>query len=735
MGLGAIRRATALAAILTAAVMSLASPARAQQACVPPPQNILAWWPFDETAGPTAAELIAGRVGTYFGSPTPAPGEVGNALQFHGSPDFVGVANDPVWHFGVNDFSIELWANFSAPTGGSIGEPSDIFIGNDDGPGDQNKWFFALGGGFLNFHVNSPTLGPMFFPLAPFTPALNTWYHLAVTRAGSLYTLYINGTPVASATNTASIPSPSAFLTIGEAENIGFVNGLLDEVTIYNRALTTAEISSIWAAGPAGKCKPGSGMGLTISSVNPSTGGNAGQVTVSISGSGFAPGAAVSLVTSDLTTLVTGTDTGITASGVLQTTFDLTGLTPSGSLLVQVLNPDGTSATSLFTVVSGGGPEIQLEIVGPATARVGRETPFVALLRNTGLNDLPYAIIQGEVDFASTTEALSPDPAYSPPEIPFGPPPPVQVALDTDPPSLFVGPVRTGESNAIEIPVTFSGDHFCPIIRGRAVMPLPSPSPPPLDRCSQLELDKSFIQAAINANLAAITKNDEQYKAEGCAGDPDNAACQAINKEAGVLLNKSTNLMNELKEKQDEAKALGCADPPDPGYTLAILASASQQTCPVTSWDPNEKAGPLGVGPQGFVSGNVLPYTVFFQNLATATAPAQQISVVDPLDPSVDVNSVVLRALTLGGTVYDLGGGQHADTTVDLRPTTNALLQVQADVDTTRRQISWAMTALDPTTLKISDRPERRNPAARHLPAQWGRIGEFHGFRRAGHAA
>jgi hypothetical protein len=232
-------------------------------------------------------------------------------LKFNGINDFVGVANDPVWHFGLNDFSIELWANFATPGGGSVGEPSNIFVGNDDGSGNQNKWFFALGGGYLNFHINSPTLGPQFFPLAPFSPAINTWYHLAVTRSGSLYTLYINGSPVASATDTASIPSPAAFLTIGEAESIGFMNGLLDEVTIYNRALTAAEISSIWAAGSAGKCKPSSGPGLHIASVNPSVGGNAGQTTVSISGAGFQPSSVVKL-SNGAQLNVQGTNTGIT---------------------------------------------------------------------------------------------------------------------------------------------------------------------------------------------------------------------------------------------------------------------------------------------------------------------------------------------------------------------------------------------------------------------------------------
>jgi hypothetical protein len=276
--------------VLCLAFIILPLPARAQQVCVPPPQGILAWWPFDETSGPIAAELIGGRVGTWFNSPTPAPGEVGNALQFNGT-NFVAVADDPAWSFGSNDFSIELWANFSTPGGGSTGEPSNIFIGHDEGPEDRNKWFFALGGGNLEFHINSPTLGPQFFPLVPFSPAINTWYHLAVTRSGVLYSIYINGVLAGSATNSASIPTAAAFLTIGEAENIGFMNGLLDEVTIYNRALTGAEIANIFAAGSAGKCKGTSGPALAIQSVNPAVGGNAGQTTVSITGAGFQPGA------------------------------------------------------------------------------------------------------------------------------------------------------------------------------------------------------------------------------------------------------------------------------------------------------------------------------------------------------------------------------------------------------------------------------------------------------------
>jgi hypothetical protein len=720
-----LRRATLLAMILSAAVMLLASPAGAQQACVAPPQGILAWWPFDETTGPTANELIAGRVGTYFGSPTPAPGEVANALRFHGSPDFVGVANDPVWHFGVNDFSIELWANFSAPTGGSIGEPSDIFIGNDDGPGDQNKWFFALGGGFLNFHVNSPTLGPMFFPLAPLTPALNTWYHLAVTRAGALYTLYINGTPVASATNTASIPSPSAFLTIGEAENIGFVNGLLDEVTIYNRALTAAEIQSIWAAGTAGKCKPSSGPALAIASVNPSVGGNAGQVTVSISGAGFEPGAVVNLVTGDPTPLGTGFNTVLSSPGVLQTTFDLTSVSAQ-SALVQVVNSDGTSATFPFTVMSGGSPQVNLEIVGPATARVGRTAPFVALLQNVGSVNAPLVTItstfscpvSGPTTPVTVMPITSGGPVFDPPTSP------IQVPLPSAPP-VFPSPVLvalqlpTGVPIPVElpipIPVPSSGPCTVHVQVNWSNPPLPPPPPGsvaislPFGFCDEFDLEEELLSALLDSlQTLIISINNDEIQLQCDTSEPDDVQqCSELAEDFGDAEKDTNEVTSALTATQSAWYAPLCGPPPIPSPDVPFTNSQSDDApfTLVTSWDPNAKSGPAGIGPAQVVSGNLLPYTIFFENVASATAPAQQISIVDPLDPSLDENSASLGTLLLGSLSVGIGPGQHASKTVDLRPATNALLQVQADVDTVKRQITWALTAIDPATGQLPTNP------------------------------
>jgi len=238
-------------------VLSSFVSAAAAQTCVQPPSGIIAWWPFDEPSGATARDIIGNNSGVSFGGSAPTAGLIGNALHFDGLDDYVAAPDSNLWAFGSADFTIEFWANLEVSGGGSIGHPIVVFIGNDDGPGAQNKWFFAFGGGFLNFHINGPAVGAVFFPLVPFSPTIGQWYHLAIVRNSDTYTIFIDGVASGSATDTRVIPNPSAPLTIGQSNEPfgGFMKGSLDEVTVYNRALSTAELQTIVTARSAGKCK------------------------------------------------------------------------------------------------------------------------------------------------------------------------------------------------------------------------------------------------------------------------------------------------------------------------------------------------------------------------------------------------------------------------------------------------------------------------------------------------
>jgi hypothetical protein len=223
------------------------------QTCVHPPAGVVAWWPGDGNGSDIAGiNNVALQGGSSF-----TAGEVGQAFKFDGTSGFAQVSPSSVWTFGGNDFTIDLWANLSAVRSGSVGSLPNVFIGQDEGGGNANKWVFFLADGGLSFHINSPTIGPIFLGPVQFVPTPSTWYHLAVTKGGNSYQFYVNGSPIGSVVDTHSIPTVNASLMIGQAEGLGFVNGIIDEMQIVNRALSPSEIQDIFLTGSIGQCKTG----------------------------------------------------------------------------------------------------------------------------------------------------------------------------------------------------------------------------------------------------------------------------------------------------------------------------------------------------------------------------------------------------------------------------------------------------------------------------------------------
>ncbi len=221
-------------------------------ACTPAPQDLLAWWSAEGTADDALGSHDGGqRNGAAF-----ATGRVGQAFNLDGANDYIEVPDDAAWSFGTNNFSSALWVNFRSVRASTLGNPAAFLIGHDEGSGNLNKWAFGLGGGFLNVHLNGPGPGPRFLAQTAFNPQLNTWYHLAFSRSNGVYRVFTNGVQAASQTDASPIADIAAPLTLGSAEGAGFLDGLLDEVILVNRALSGAEIAAIYGAGPLGLCRP-----------------------------------------------------------------------------------------------------------------------------------------------------------------------------------------------------------------------------------------------------------------------------------------------------------------------------------------------------------------------------------------------------------------------------------------------------------------------------------------------
>ena len=229
------------------------------------------WW----QGASNANDSVYGNNGTLVGA-SYANGLVGTAFQLPGS-GYVQVPDNSLWEFGASDFTVEFWVNFTSLPTGSVGFPTGgLFIGHDDSSGSFNKWIFMMGGGVLDFHINGPTVNGgagYFLAQTPFSPAINTWYHLAVERKNNVYTIYTNGVAGVSEFNSTVIPNASVPLTIGQAEGF-YLNGKMDEVSIYGRALSPSEIKAIYQRSSVGKFDP----------ANPAP-QNLAEAAISVSGS------------------------------------------------------------------------------------------------------------------------------------------------------------------------------------------------------------------------------------------------------------------------------------------------------------------------------------------------------------------------------------------------------------------------------------------------------------------
>lgn len=230
--------------------------------CVKPPSDLIGWWPLDETDGTTAADIFGGIDGIKNGGPTPVNGKVVGALSFDGIDDEV-VINSKFQFHQPGDATLEFW--LKAPIGGHQGvfwtrpdnddaDRFNIFINQPNNDGLRTFGFdYRETDGTIHELVGGGGCCPAGLGGVPI-PA-DTWTHIAITRiGGDTYKLYING----ALEETAIDPSPNLPTATGwqmSGRDGSMLLGSLDEVEIYDCALTQSEIQAIFDAGSVGKCR------------------------------------------------------------------------------------------------------------------------------------------------------------------------------------------------------------------------------------------------------------------------------------------------------------------------------------------------------------------------------------------------------------------------------------------------------------------------------------------------
>lgn len=210
------------------------------------PSGLVGHWRLDETSGTVAADSSGnGRDGTMIGATVAGASRRGmakNASFFDGVNDHYAIGDISALNMGTSDWAYAIWVK---PLGGNIvfGKRANS-VGGDgyelryDHPARK---FNAIIGG------NSPS---SYIRVSNVTVVPDEWYHVAVNidRDANM-TMYVNGVLDSSlsivAENGVNIVTSSIFNIGGDG---GSLNGIVDDVRVYNRILTQAEITEIYEA-------------------------------------------------------------------------------------------------------------------------------------------------------------------------------------------------------------------------------------------------------------------------------------------------------------------------------------------------------------------------------------------------------------------------------------------------------------------------------------------------------
>ncbi len=217
-------------------------------ACVPVPADAISWW----RAEGYATDALSTNHGILQNEATFAAGKVGQAFSLDGASNVV-ITNTPGLN-PTNALTIETWVYV---TGGN-GDNRDI-IGKDGESSDRQYLLSVSDVNRFRAHIWTTNGMPVFFDGGT-SVQLNTWYHIAMTYDGTWLNLYVNGVADGSQSTNSPIITTTQPLRIGggsiEDDDPFYFPGLIDEPTLYRRALSATEIENIYRAGAAGKCAP-----------------------------------------------------------------------------------------------------------------------------------------------------------------------------------------------------------------------------------------------------------------------------------------------------------------------------------------------------------------------------------------------------------------------------------------------------------------------------------------------
>lgn len=216
--------------------------------------GLVGHWTLDEESGTLADSTANGNDGTESGGVIyrPSGGRIGGAMDFDGTwwQDRIEIADDNALDMS-GDFSISLFVMPRDHT-----KDSFIAKGSDSSVNYVLQMNSGTSGGYVTFQFRGDDLSTHNATSAT-EIEIGKWSHVVGVRSGDKTQIFINGVFENETTYAGTAVDNGSPLTIGTQANGAFTtNGLIDDVRIYNRALTAADVQELYlstCSGPVGK--------------------------------------------------------------------------------------------------------------------------------------------------------------------------------------------------------------------------------------------------------------------------------------------------------------------------------------------------------------------------------------------------------------------------------------------------------------------------------------------------
>lgn len=493
------------------------------------------------------------------------------------------------------------------------------------------------------------------------------------------------------------------------------------------------------------------GSVLSATNVTPDRGGNTGQIGVQILGTGFPnESVTVSLRGAGKQDIVS-TSAVVRSDGIIDSNFNLQGAsTGVRDVVVSFSGGNSTTLSAGFTVEKGRAPEIWLEVLTRPQVALGRRTKVTVVVGNRGnIDAYVVPLWVGGVPKGAKWELEVPLFEFDPeaggsliersqiplhidrendqliplllPVIPAGSTRtvtlsiipternPISIESWTSPP--LIDSVDTGSIRVSDLTLDTASQCFAAIINyawPKVIGLLPGVECTRAIQAALLSRSLTLVQLVRSAADKSLQFRDLalsflSFVVDGAAvglscANETNVPSKAIR--LGLAIAELIVDADGINTVVSECSALRMTNPSPPlrGPGIDVVASA----------DPNEIVGPIGSGPVRYItSANPLPYTIFFENLPSATAPAQEVFVSGQLDPGLmDLSTFSLGRVTFGDrTLTPPVGLKEWDTRVDLRPEKPLLVHVHARLDVNTGALSWIFRSIDPATGDLPEDP------------------------------